>query len=193
MDFSSVNNVDITSVQHLIDVRNQLDRYAAPEKVDWHMACINNRWTKRALGSAGFGYPAPEGGDEAVQRWKPIFSVADIGGQDSAATMAEIAENERRLRRLRSSDVEDPAGYKDAIQEHDTAVSENNSGSDVNRTLSASKTYGKEGATARFAVVHGLNRPLFHIDLTSALQSAIANAERKGEDDVRRGVGTKLA
>ncbi|KAG8416905.1 hypothetical protein J3459_013540, partial [Metarhizium acridum] len=30
LDFSSVNNVDITSVQRLIDVRNQLDMYASP-------------------------------------------------------------------------------------------------------------------------------------------------------------------
>ena len=191
LDFSSVNNVDITSVQHLIDIRNQLDRYTAPKKVDWHMACINNRWTKRALASAGFGYLAPEDGYEGFQRWKPIFSVAEIGGQDSAATAAEMAENEQHLRQLRSLDVEKPAGYKDAIEQHDKAISENNSGSDLDRSLSASKAYGKDAVNVKVAVVHGLNRPLFHIDLTSALQSAIANAERKGEDDVRSGVGTK--
>ena len=59
LDFSSVNNVDITSVQHLIDVRNQLDHYAAPDVVDWHFACVHNRWTKRALAAAGFGLPCP--------------------------------------------------------------------------------------------------------------------------------------
>lgn len=35
--------------------------------------------------------------------------------------------------------------------------------------------YSKSG---KVAVVHGLNRPLFHIDLSGALQSAIANIER---------------
>jgi sodium-independent sulfate anion transporter 11 len=33
----------------------------------------------------------------------------------------------------------------------------------------------------RTVAVHGINRPLFHVDLTSALQSAIANVEARGE------------
>src|SRR5271170_6727853 len=93
LDFSSVNNVDITSVQQLIDVRNQLDRYTAPDTVDWHFACINNRWTKRALASAGFGYLSE--GSELQHRWKAIFSVAEIGGSDSAANAAEAIANEK--------------------------------------------------------------------------------------------------
>jgi sodium-independent sulfate anion transporter 11 len=55
IDFSAVNNVDVTCVQNLMDVRNQLDRRSAPIAVQWHFANIKNRWTKRALGAAGFG------------------------------------------------------------------------------------------------------------------------------------------
>lgn len=183
-------------MQHLIDVRNQLDRYASPDKVDWHLACISNRWTKRALTSAGFGYPAPLGDTNApvFERWKPVFSVAEIGGEDSAANAAEVVENERTLRRQRTRDVEEAhasgssqplhasskADEKDNIAvaastaEHGSHSSE----SDFRRSLSASKPYAK-GATAKVAVVHGLNRPLFHVDLTSALQSAVANVERR--------------
>lgn len=47
--------------------------------------------------------------------------------------------------------------------------------------------YGKSG---KIAVVQGLNRPLFHIDLTVALQSAIANAE-KDEEIAQKGFGVK--
>ena len=47
--------------------------------------------------------------------------------------------------------------------------------------LDGAKAY-KVGVS-RVAVVHGLNRPLFHMDLTSALQSAIANVERKREEE----------
>jgi len=36
---------------------------------------------------------------------------------------------------------------------------------------------------AKVAVVHGLDRPLFHIDLTSALLSAVANVERREEEE----------
>lgn len=56
LDFSAVNNVDVTSIQNLIDIRNQLNRYAAPLAVQWHFAHIKNRWTERALAAAGFRF-----------------------------------------------------------------------------------------------------------------------------------------
>ncbi|KAJ5085174.1 sulfate anion transporter [Penicillium argentinense] len=57
LDFSAVNNVDITSIQNLVDVRNQLNHRAAPLGVQWHLVSVRNRWTRRALAAAGFGYP----------------------------------------------------------------------------------------------------------------------------------------
>ncbi|KAF2868640.1 sulfate permease 2 [Massariosphaeria phaeospora] len=81
LDFSSVNQVDVTCVQGLIDVRNQLDRYAAPEVVEWHFASINSRWTKRALTTAGFGYVDAER-LRARQHWSPVYSFAAL---DTAA------------------------------------------------------------------------------------------------------------
>jgi sodium-independent sulfate anion transporter 11 len=153
LDFSSVNNVDLTSVQNLIDVRNQLDRYASPDVVEWHFATVNNRWTKRALAAAGFGYPAPlQHG--AFQRWKPIFSVADIGGDSSAA---EVADREERRRLAAAGDVDQ---------------------------ASVDGGNGHSERHARVAVVHGVNLPLFHVDLTSAVQAAIAHADRKADVNV---------
>jgi len=182
LDFSSVNNVDITSIQILIDIRNQLDRYAAPDAVQWHFACINNRWTKRALTSAGFGYPTMP--SEGFQRWKAIFSVAEIGGSSSAAAAAAAEYREQeKLKRQRSRDVESApkTANVDGIETH----SENTSADqDLTKELSKSKAYVE--SDWKIAVVHGLNRPLFHIDLTSALQSAIANVE--GRAQVEKGV-----
>ncbi|KAF2751490.1 sulfate permease 2 [Sporormia fimetaria CBS 119925] len=82
LDFSSVNHVDVTSVQGLVDVRNQLDRYAAPEIVEWHFAAINSRWTKRALTSAGFGYVST---DRVRERsaWTPVYSFAALEASES--------------------------------------------------------------------------------------------------------------
>ncbi len=183
LDFSSVNNVDITSVQNLIDVRNQLDKYAAPDRVDWHLACINNRWTKRALTSAGFGFPTPSGDSS---RWKPIFSVAEIGGKSSAAAAAETRENEEEIHKQLSRDEEGGFGQKeaDATGKADEVSSDT---SDFKQTIAGSKAYGFQ---TKVAAVHGLNRPLFHVDLTSALQSAVSNIERRAGDEPR-GVGTK--
>ncbi|CAK7202796.1 hypothetical protein SEUCBS139899_005523 [Sporothrix eucalyptigena] len=169
LDFSSVNYLDITSVQILIDVRNQLDRYASPNVVDWHIASVNNPWSKRALVSAGFGYPT-DLQDNQIHHWKSIFSVADIGGRDSAAAQAEQEENAALGGRIvpgssgkagPALDIEE-AGSSDSVEDD-----------------------GKLKIPTRFKgiTVHGLNRPLFHIDLTSAVQSAIANIEARNALD----------
>lgn len=174
LDFSSVNYVDITSVQHLIDVRNQLDRHAAPDKVQWHFAHINNRWTKRALVSAGFGFPTPEGAE--FHRWKPIFSVAELGGAESAAAAAEAREN-RDLQRRKTIDIEEGSSTSAPESSNDGEYADR-----ITATLSKSDAYRKRTDKTKIAVVHGLNRPFFHLDLTSALQSAVHNikAERTG-------------
>ncbi|KAF1932446.1 sulfate permease II [Didymella exigua CBS 183.55] len=177
LDFSSVNNVDLTSIQNLIDVRNQLDKYAAPDTVDWHFCNINNRWTKRALAAAGFGYYTPEPDASGVHRWKPVFSVAEIGGSDSAAAAAEARENRHAQRTLSQVSKDDIEAAHDSAESSDTGS--------LNKQLELSKAYGAaegdfSGVSAnRIAVVQGLNRPLFHVDVTAALNSALANAQRK--------------
>ncbi|KAK0627536.1 sulfate transporter family-domain-containing protein [Immersiella caudata] len=55
LDFTAVNFLDVTATQALVDLRNQFNRYAEPDIVEWHFAGIANRWTKRALVAAGFG------------------------------------------------------------------------------------------------------------------------------------------
>ncbi|CEI64825.1 Sulfate permease 2 [Fusarium venenatum] len=161
MDFSSVNNVDITSIQRLIDIRNQLDSYASPNGVDWHFACINNRWTKRALIAAGFGVPCRPGEDGLQRRWKSIFSVAEIGDRDSAL-------------------AEETNSHGIAPRDSDIIEEEPLVGGVPSVRFYGSISPGElEKQRRRGAVVHGQNKPLFHVDLTSALQSAIANVEER--------------
>ncbi|KAK7422462.1 hypothetical protein QQZ08_009450 [Neonectria magnoliae] len=152
LDFSTVNNVDVTSIQGLIDVRNQLDRFASPEIVDWHFANIENRWTKRALAAAGFGFHTPRN-DESSGQWKAIFSIADLGGDDSAATAIALGEKGDRVRQ----DIE--------------AVNTTNS-------QDSDKGFNKR-SNSRLTAVQGLNRPYFHLDLQEALDAAVTNAETK--------------
>ncbi|KAL2015480.1 hypothetical protein VTK56DRAFT_5369 [Thermocarpiscus australiensis] len=179
LDFSSVNYVDITSVQQLIDVRNQLDRYAAPDIVDWHIACISNRWTKRALAAAGFGYPTIRP-DVPHLRWKSIFSVAEIGGAQSAAAAAEFEDNEKELGSLNRQQSEQ--GCMPDLEAALAKVDQSNSSNQSDPATDAkSKTPGPVLNCGRTVAVHGINRPLFHVDLTSALQSAIANVQARGE------------
>jgi sodium-independent sulfate anion transporter 11 len=192
LDFSSVNNVDVTSIQILIDVRNQLDRWAAPDPVDWHFACITNRWTKRALIAAGFGYPSPV--SDNIARWKPIFNITEIGGSQSAAAAAEERENKRRKRSMAAAAA---AAAAENQQQQQPPHAHNNDGGEAGlRSMSVgsgvsgyaadeSKRSAVSGSGGGFqvttktkiAVVHGINRPLFHIDLPSALRAAIHNVE----------------
>jgi sodium-independent sulfate anion transporter 11 len=183
LDFSSVNNVDVTSIQNLIDVRNQLDMYASPRSVQWHFAHINNRWTKRGLAAAGFGYPTPTSSD-GFHRWKPIFSVAEIEGSSSAAALAEMVNNQREhslhhqdhhedveagMKTDSTSTARETHGIETTSSEESNSVREDK----LSRDLTDSKAYRSR---RKVALVQGMNRPFFHIDLTSALQSAVANS-----------------
>ncbi|OOF90525.1 hypothetical protein ASPCADRAFT_178885 [Aspergillus carbonarius ITEM 5010] len=144
LDFSAVNNVDVTSVQNLIDVRNQLDRYAAPDRVQWHFAHLHSRWTKRALAAAGFGRPSAE------TPMPPIFSVADVSDAAAAAAAAAGAQ--------RASDLESQDGTV---------------GGGEDKTAEVLRVQERRGEF-RQAVVTGVNWPFFHLDLTSALACAVA-------------------
>ncbi|ODA81834.1 hypothetical protein RJ55_00339 [Drechmeria coniospora] len=173
LDLSSVNNVDITSVQRLIDVRNQLDLYAAPDVVDWHIACINNRWTKRALVAGGFGVPAKVR-DGTHHRWRSIFSVAEIGGKHSAAAVAEDEANERQLRIESQRADDEEVGMEDGFFGSRVAA-------DSGRQAEEKPLVAMSKPRRRGAAVHGLSKPLFYVDLTSAVQSAIANVDARQE------------
>ena len=145
------------------------------------MACINNRWTKRALASAGFGFSNMEDDSSTYSRWKPVFSVAELGGHHSAATAAEDTENEKILKRQRMVDAEHASKTHtgDDPIAHDSSST---SSAEFDKGLGNSNAYLRH-TQSKVAVVQGLNRPLFHIDLTSALQSAITNVESRSEFD----------
>lgn len=156
-----MNNVDVTAAQALIDVRNQLDRYAAPQTVDWHFAHLENRWTKRALAAAGFGYRTPKlNPTEGPGNWKRIFSIADLGGSDSPANQAAIEEKAERTATLQY-DIE---------QAHSTDQSQ-----------LSDKDIPRNPSSHRLVAVQGLNRPYFHFDLQEAVEAAVANARRDDE------------
>lgn len=88
LDFGSVNNLDITAVQGLIDLRKQFDQYTYPDAAEWHFASVDNRWTRRALAVSGFGYPSARSA-EAVAAWRPIYSVADTLLSDESTPLTK--------------------------------------------------------------------------------------------------------
>jgi len=77
LDFAAVNNMDVTCVQGLIDLRNTLDKYCSPDAVELHFANVHNRWTRRGLAASGFGYPSSKNA-EGLESWQPAYTIAAI-------------------------------------------------------------------------------------------------------------------
>ncbi|KAI1085293.1 sulfate permease [Whalleya microplaca] len=102
LDCSAVNNVDVTAVQALIDVRNQLDKYAQPDVVEWHFAHVRNRWTRRALVAAGFGFLRPP----HAGRWKSVFSVAELADAASPLSSNQGEKTVHEKKRAAEDDEE---------------------------------------------------------------------------------------
>ncbi|KAJ5099023.1 sulfate transporter [Penicillium argentinense] len=174
LDCASVNNVDVTCVQTLIDVRNQLDRYAAPHRVQWHFAHLSNRWAKRALAAAGFGYPTSDLVDPS-RKWKPIFSVAEMHGDPSAVR--------DQLSSIDGKDVE--AGlqkepFADSIEQTQNLKDfESKSVDDsISTELTAAERIQRRKGAAK-VIIEGVDRPFFHVDLTTALESAMSYTDSK--------------
>ena len=96
-DFSSVSNVDTTSVQTLVDVRTAVERYA-DAKVEFHFANVLSPWIRRGLLAGGFGLGFPS---------KRITEIAPVVSQPQNITLSarelqarEQAEAERRAKAI---------------------------------------------------------------------------------------------
>lgn len=127
--------------------------------VEWHFAGLNNRWTRRALAVAGFGYPVVRG-SEFPGHWRPAYSVA--------SSLAGATEEEKRQLESRSRE----AKGQDEERDGDGDVGAANGSSE-------NKINGMEP-------VFGVDRPFFHIDLTDAVDMAVRDAMKMdsmaGED-----------
>lgn len=152
LDFTAVNLLDVTSAQALIDLRDQFNRYAEPDVVEWHFAGVCNRWTKRALVAAGFGADralSTGSSDEKGAASGPLIAVAGAAGSDSEVIVVPSGSGKH------ADDIE--GGGISPVQ-------------------------STRGANRRLVPVYGINRPFFHIDLETAVKSAVQNLERGGSE-----------
>ncbi|KAI0532046.1 sulfate permease [Xylaria digitata] len=150
LDFASVNNIDVTSIQGLIDTRTQLDHHTYPDRAEWHVADVNNRWTRRALAASEFGFPRISADATAENTyWRPIFSVAASEG---------LYGSEKETVEVTQKDIE--------------------SGS-ADRISSSSRRRGarSDEVPEKLAALQGVNRPHFHLDVATAVETVIANLE----------------
>lgn len=168
LDFSTVNIIDITSLQGLIQLRSTLDRYATPGLVEWHFAGVHNRWTRRALAYAGFGLPAGNSLDE-LGNWCPAYTVAaGLAG----ATEDQQRELEELRREVQARDVESRRATSDSQAQKSSATQKENKEQSTRSDTSTRPT---------LVPLYGTDRPLFHIDLHDAVDAAVRDAKRQDQ------------
>ncbi|KAF4124523.1 solute carrier family 26 (sodium-independent sulfate anion transporter), member 11 [Geosmithia morbida] len=158
LDMSAVNDMDVTSVQGLTDLRHRLEQWASPEKVEFHLANVTNRWTRKALAACGFGQPS------SLDGWNPEFTIAELGSSGGGAGPVYNHHHNRQS-------VLQENGY---IRHFIHATSGNGFvelGSD------------EEGASSprsrQFGSLIGMDRPHFHADLDTAVQCAARSLGKK--------------
>ncbi|KAG8898388.1 hypothetical protein FRB99_007458, partial [Tulasnella sp. 403] len=78
LDFTAVSSVDTTSVQALIDVRGELERYAS-HPITFHFCHILNPWIRRGLVAGGFGIAF----DEKARARIPVEIAPVVGPGDN--------------------------------------------------------------------------------------------------------------
>ncbi|RYP56307.1 hypothetical protein DL769_009938 [Monosporascus sp. CRB-8-3] len=144
LDLAAVGDaLDSGAIEGLVDLRTQLDHWAAPHPVEWHFAHAGDRWTRRALSVAGFGYPSARQLECDGGLWEPLFGLSEKKREGSGSASASgITDNNPR-----------PGGDKPL-----------NDADGVERGRTARRS-------SRLAPVYGINRPNFHIDLEAAVEA----------------------
>ncbi|RAR14062.1 sulfate permease [Stemphylium lycopersici] len=154
LDFSTVNILDITSIDGLKSLRETLDRYAAPGLVEWHFAGVHNRWTRKALSFAGFGFPATTD-VVGLGDWCPAYTVTTslAGAMDE-----ENKEMEAAQRKAHTRDEE--------------------SGKNITQTSEMQLQTNVPNEKRQFNPIYGIDRPFFHLDLYDAVDAAVRDARK---------------
>lgn len=120
--------------------------------VEWHFSSVQNRWTRRILAIAGFGYPCEEG----MRDWKGVYRLAPLAQPPSS----RYAGSEKR-----------------PISSGRTTLWGDDEREEAEQAAAAGK--GRIGGSAKMGSLYGVNRPYFHADLAEAVEVAVSNAREK--------------
>jgi sodium-independent sulfate anion transporter 11 len=163
-DFSSVSNVDTTSVQCLADVRQAVERYSGT-KVDFYFSSITSPWVRRALLAGGFG---------TGQVSKHYTEVAPVVGQHDGASSPHYSQPPQDSKKAQH-DIEEgidnneiqvtkDVPFKGEIESSSEDASRKSFSEEVN-------SYPQSQVSVPVIWNHDLT-PFFHLDLSAALAAA---------------------
>ncbi|KAF3055774.1 Sulfate permease 2 [Daldinia childiae] len=140
-DFSTVSSIDADAINGLIILRKQLERWSSPETVQLHFASVDDRWVRRALAVAGFGYPSSRE-LETPNPYSPVFTLARKTTGTTCQPLRESAIEPTRI----STTIENLESGRSGIE-----------------TIPI--------RTGQLTSTHGINYPNFHADLMAAVQA----------------------
>jgi sodium-independent sulfate anion transporter 11 len=152
-DFATVNNLDSTGIQTLLDVQTAINKYADRD-VQWHFANINSPSIRNALLTGGFG--SQSGGSQA--EILPVVPASHDGPTKRINKSAESVQTEHDVEEALS----DADHKKSILEEH--------------RLSSVSGVTSLPG----FPVD---KYPFFHWNLEEAVRAASAAAAAANHDD----------
>lgn len=163
LDFGSVSNVDSTSVQVLVDLRNALERYSG-HPVQFHFAHILSPWIRRALLAGGFG---------TGRMHRHVTEIASVVQQSDARPIVgpEAEERPRSPSPERATQITDLESQTPAIEAMDRLDD------DIRHldALYAQDSKAEQSEEPSIVVPIMWNNeltPYFHLDLAAALSAA---------------------
>ncbi|KAL9935567.1 hypothetical protein V8E36_005915 [Tilletia maclaganii] len=163
-DFSSVSNVDTTSIQTLVDVRRSVERYTG-QLVEFHFASVLSPWIRRGLLAGGFGTGSA---DRTITEIAPVVPHHEYLTREEVNNANEAAEARRRAQAKANKGARFE-GAEDDIEKGST------SSGDGALVLLGEKVQGDrldDGTTVPVVWANELT-PFFHLDLPAALDSVI--------------------
>lgn len=178
LDFGSVSNIDSTSVQVLVDLRNALELYrGAP--VEFHFAHILSPWIRRGLLAGDFGTGTVRRHVTEIAAVVPTHDDREVGARNSPVPGTKIVEDAQpqhedivRDAPSSSTDIEaqapaqpDKGSFDDEIKNLD-AIYGNNKADQESLDMGA-------GSITVPILWNNELTPYFHLDLAGAVSSAL--------------------
>ncbi|KAH9985562.1 sulfate permease [Russula vinacea] len=89
LDFSTASQVDTTSIQALVDTRDQIERWT-DHPVEFHFASILSPWIRRSLVAGGFGYDRRLRPDIRHHDVAPSYDILHVGPSSDEASAVQV-------------------------------------------------------------------------------------------------------
>jgi sodium-independent sulfate anion transporter 11 len=141
---SSVNQLDVTAINGLVDLRAALNQHTAPETCEIYFANMHCRQARKALRLSGFAGPVQS---DNPREWSPAYTVALRRKTSEASRVSSELQ-------VRIADEEQGSGPRQPAQE-----------------VAADQRRSELAGTS--VALTSVDSPFIHLDLYDAVRAAV--------------------